>query len=115
MRHTSISNIFLKEIISAAMIALVFQYFNFQYLWLFSSSNFNSLPDEEKVDAVKRNIEIYEPYNLAGNLFSIFLIIGALLKIIFNTFSSVSLPFDKWTNLDIATSLMNIVAFNLTG
>ena len=56
---------------------------------------------DEQVKAVESNIKVYMNYNIAGTFFSVGLIVAVIQKLIFNLFSSIQMPIDKWTVIDL--------------
>jgi len=95
---------------------LLFTYINYNYLSLFKRTQFENLETEEEQRAViQTNIEEYHSVNYLGTLFSSSLVLHLVQKAIFNLFAKVKMPIDKWTLIDIASAILNIICFNVIG
>ncbi len=97
-----------------AMVGL-FQYINFNYLELFKERKMIGYSSMELVSLIQSKINEYNSINYLGSLFSAFLVLSLITKMLFNVFAKVPMPLDKWTIVDIFCSFMNIICFNVIG
>lgn len=61
------------------------------------------------------NIEEYNKYNFYGTIISVTLVIHVFTKQLFNVFAEIKMPYDKWTIIDTATAVLNLLCFNIIG
>lgn len=111
-RHSSVSYIFKKELICALALVVVFQFINFTYLSLFKASKWaNASTDAEKERIVQEQIDTYTSVNFIGTIFAATMLYSVLCKVLFNALSEVRLAYDRWTLLDLLTSVVSLVCF----
>lgn len=60
-------------------------------------------------------LEDYNKVNFYGTIFSALLVLHLAAKLVFNIFVDIKLPIDKWTAIDLVSSVFNIVCFNMIG
>jgi len=70
------------------------------------------MEDEPRWLKMQKHIDIYRRLNYYGTFFSSTMVLHTGTKAIFNVFAETKMPFDKWTIIDIVSSLMSILAFN---
>lgn len=114
-RQKSVAYSFIKDLIWALGIVVIFQYINFKYLSLFRSTNFDDMTTSQKLAKAEDNISTYNSFNFIGSIFAGAMLYSVVWKVLFNLLSDVKLPLDKWTVLDAITSIICIVCFNVTG
>jgi len=84
-RHTSISYIFYKDLLSATGMMILFQYINLWYLSMFKQSAFNTADGEiAQKEIIAHNIKLYGRINYLGTLFSGALFMHLIAKVIYN-------------------------------
>ena len=114
-RSQSISYFFKKDFLSAFGMVILFQYINFIYLQLFKQVEFEGFTSEAMLVLAADKINDYNKINFIGTIFSGTLVLHLISKLIFNICVDVKMPIDKWSIIDLVSSLLNIVCFNVIG
>ena len=115
-RHDSISYAYLKEIVWSILLVVIFQYINFKYLDLFSTSQYANLSTVALQKAkVTENISTYNGINFIGMIFTSTMLLLVINKLIFNLISEFKLKYDMWTILDLISSSILLICFWFIG
>jgi len=84
----------------------VFQYINLQYLDLFRASQFAEMEGRSALAEECLSTSTFtDGLNYYGTFFSSTMVLHTGTKAIFNVFAETKMPLDKWTIIDIVSSL----------
>ncbi len=108
-RRKSISFFYVKEVLFALTILIIYQYINFLYLDLFQDKNFLNMPPATR----SNNLTTYKNWNVLSFIISGSLLFSVALKMVFNLVAKRKLRFDIWTFLDAVCALVNLIAVNV--
>jgi Ion transport protein len=85
------------------------------YLKAFNKDAFVGFTSTAQYLIAEEKITEYNKVNYFGTLFSGTLVLHLITKAIFNICVDVKMPLDKWSFIDLISSLFNIICFNVIG
>jgi len=94
---------------------VIFQYVNYQYLSLFKEDQSAdplspSTTDQSFFGRIDSHLKANINWDFLAVFFAVGLLLQLFLKILFNLFSDLRVPYDKWTIMDLLIGVLNLSA-----